>query len=86
MPFLNRFALLLPLLASSACAATTLHYFRHPSCNAGTDIGQYGNLDPLTSDTACHEAPDSTVALYIDGIDNGCARKTPLPKPPPTTY
>jgi hypothetical protein len=54
-----------------AGAATIIHLFAHPSCNAGTAIGA-----PFTGDAAgaeiCQVAPNGTVALYVDGINEGC--------------
>lgn len=61
------FTLLLP-----AQAAITLHYFAHTACNANTAISDYTYASPAGSDSACVAAPQNAVALYVDGIDDGC--------------
>jgi len=69
-----RAAILCLLLSSSlSLASTTLHYFPHSSCNAGTSLSAYESPTPLSADSACHTTPDDTVAIYVDGIDDGCA-------------
>lgn len=81
MPSLPRssFAINLPilllflLLARSHLvpAKTTIHFYAHTSCNAGTAIGAPFTGDAAAAET-CQLAPNSTVALYIDGIDEAC--------------
>lgn len=57
---------------SPASATTTIHFFGHTSCNAGTALGA-----PFTGNTTaeagiCETAPANAVALYVDGLDTGC--------------
>ena len=81
MPSLPRssFAINLPilllflLLAHSYLvpAKTIIHFYAHTSYNAGTAIGEPFTGDAATAAT-CQFAPNSTVALYVDGIDEAC--------------
>jgi hypothetical protein len=61
------------LLAHShlVLAKTTIHFYAHTSCNAGTAIGELFTGDAAAAET-CQFAPNSTVALYVDGIDEAC--------------
>ena len=64
----------------AAQAAVSLHYFPQASCNANTDISGYTSVAAALLDTSCHLAPDGTVALYVDGVDEGCTGIQPLPE------
>ncbi|KAI1619690.1 hypothetical protein EDD37DRAFT_654582 [Exophiala viscosa] len=57
-------------------AATQITFFEHSSCNAGTSFAQYNDAGTLQSDTSCHQTPNGTVALYVNGIDSGCTLRT----------
>jgi len=52
-------------------AKTIIHFYPHTSCNAGTAIGAPFTGDAATAET-CQFAPNSTVALHVDGIDEVC--------------
>lgn len=52
-------------------AKTIIHFYAHTSCNAGTAIGAPFTGDAAAAET-CQFAPNSTVALYVDGIDEAC--------------
>jgi hypothetical protein len=54
-----------------ASAKTIIHFFAHTSCNTGTAIGAPFTGDAAAAET-CQFAPNSTVALYVDGIDEAC--------------
>ena len=77
-------------------AATQITFFEHSSCNAGTSFAEYNDAGTLQSDTSCHQTPNGTVALYVNGIDSGCTCMSnvlilflwfpPHPIPCATTY
>ena len=75
LPILTTLTLLLSLL-SSTLASTTVHYFPNPSCNAHTALSEDVLPGPASADTQCHYAPDETIAMYVDGIDDGCTGKS----------
>jgi hypothetical protein len=52
-------------------AKTIIHFYAHTSCNAGTAIGAPFTGDAAAAET-CQFVPNSTVALYVDGIDEAC--------------
>jgi hypothetical protein len=52
-------------------AKIIIHFYAHTSCNAGTAIGPPFTGDAAAAET-CQFAPNSTVALYVDGIDEAC--------------
>lgn len=74
LPHLLPLYLVLLLIYSSysVSATTTIHFFVHTSCNAGTALG-----GPFTGNTTaeagtCEAVPANAVAFYIDGLDAGC--------------
>jgi hypothetical protein len=52
-------------------AKTIIHFYAHTSCNVGTAIGAPFTGDAAAAET-CQFAPNSTVALYVDGINEAC--------------
>lgn len=67
--------LILALSIPHTVAVTTLHFFAHTSCNTGTSLSSTTIADlssQIGGTTVCHATPQGTVAIYVDGIDDGC--------------